>query len=385
MQQAPKRSVLARKTAGQEARKPSPRQALRRALSQISAAAFGEPVEIGPIARLRADQRATRDQIGDDGLMVTICNAAGQVGVAVLDLQLISGLVEAQTLGMLLSRPATDRPLTRTDAAIAMPIFDRLLASFHQELDQSGADEWQGPFHYGHFLTDKRALALALQAADFDLLQTHIDLGDGGRQGALLIALPRVVQARSQAKQDRAAAKKAFQQRIRGAEISLTAYLPNVPLSLDRLMSLKVGDCLALDHAVLENARLCSAASHAASVPVHLGHVEGRWVAKLRQRAEPGQGQEKRQGGTAAGHPSNHVAQDVGDLLAERTATKDQPPGMLKHGDVYQAPAADPATEAQSEADQADHQTGHQSGAPAPSDQAKTQGAVGPPLQRQAL
>jgi len=75
---------------------------------------LGVELRHGPVEELGAD-------LADDGVILLLHTGAAPAAF-VCDLQMVSALVELQTLGQAQARPAAPRVLTATDAALTQPL-----------------------------------------------------------------------------------------------------------------------------------------------------------------------------------------------------------------------------------------------------------------------
>lgn len=283
------KSVLRRKATAQSTRGMSPRRALRLALSQVSERMFGEPVIVSGISRWRADHDAFLNRIEDSPLITTIANPEGVTGAVVLDLQLTSALVEAQTLGTILSRPASVRATTRTDAAICLPLIDEMMQGFEAELQQHKGSEWPLGFRFSEWMAEKRAVALALTDLDYDVFRVAFELGTEGRNGLLLLALP-VAESQIDEPPDEASKPNVFRQQVLAAPVTLHVNLHSIHASLAEVAELTIGDTFELPISALFQATLTSSSGADRIAEGQLGQCRGRWgfqVDRLAQGDQP--------------------------------------------------------------------------------------------------
>lgn len=267
-------SVLRRKTAEREARGMSPRRALRLVLARLSETVFGQPVIVSAISRWRADQQALLARVEGSPMMTTIRNDAGQTGAVILDLQLVSALVEAQTIGTILRRPAVDRLTTRTDAAICLPLIDDMLSGFEAEM-LAQVDLWPSGFRFAEWLGEKRAMDLALTALDYDVFRVEFELGQEGRSGILLLALPIAEAPAEPVPEKRPVAS--LKPAVLAAQARLTVILHRQQMTLKEVSALAVGTRLNIPIAALDRAHLCLPDGGQILAEGRLGQRGGRW------------------------------------------------------------------------------------------------------------
>jgi flagellar motor switch protein FliM len=236
----------------QDARTMSPLRALRLATEKAADESFSLVLSVQTIARSEADHAGLLEQIPDGVLLMLLDGPDGRVGVMTLDAALLAALIEMQTVGQVLARPQRDRPLTRTDAAMAAPLVDGVLLRMSQHLADHPDRHWACGYRFGAMIEDRRSLGLALGAPDYHVFRLPLDIADGVRAGELMLALPQhaepgdPVGASAQGE-----ASPHLQLRVLEAPVRLDAVLCRLSLPLADIGRLAVGDVLALPADVL--------------------------------------------------------------------------------------------------------------------------------------
>jgi flagellar motor switch protein FliM len=183
---------------------------------------------------------------------------AEAMGVIVLSPDVLSGLVEVQTIGRVSDHPPLARKPTRTDAAMVAGFFDAALAEM--ELGLSGRHEltWAGGYRYASFLDDPRALALMLEDTFWQVFEAELSLAGGLKAGRMLMALPAVARGADVQIEDprEIAFHAALMTQIGHAECRLDAILARVSVDLTELMALGVDEALILPGASLDLVQL---------------------------------------------------------------------------------------------------------------------------------
>ncbi len=181
-----------------------------------------------------------------------------QMGVIVLSPEVLSGLVEVQTLGQVSPNPPMARKPTRTDAAMVAGFFDAALAEM--ELALHGTHELGGVagYRYASFLDDPRPLGLMLEAADWQVVEAEMALAGGIKTGRILLALPAQGQGGDAQGADprEAAFSAALMAQVGHAECKLDAILLRLSIDLTQMMALGVEDVLVLPGASLDLVQL---------------------------------------------------------------------------------------------------------------------------------
>jgi len=120
----------------------------------------------------------------DPALMLIGLMVDGQVaGIAALDLDMRTGLVEVQTIGKVLAEPPENRPATGTDARMAQPIIAEFLSHLQETAKRTPLDAWGSGVEIGDKIESARAAGLILYDGDYRSIRLSLNLGDGDRVG----------------------------------------------------------------------------------------------------------------------------------------------------------------------------------------------------------
>jgi flagellar motor switch protein FliM len=196
------------------------------------------------------------------------------MGVIVLSPEALSALVEVQTVGCVTSHAPMARKATRTDAAMVAGFFDSALTELDMALGGQTEAVWAAGFRYASFLDDPRPLALMLEDAAWQVIETEVSLGGGAKTGRILLALPAVgrgTKAQGDAGKQVAAAalfSADLRAQVSHASAMLDAVLVRMQVDLSELMALGVEDVLPLFGASLDT--------------VHIESLDGRRLATAR-------------------------------------------------------------------------------------------------------
>ena len=187
---------------------------------------------------------------------------AEAMGVIVLSPEVLSGLVEVQTVGSVTTHAPLARKPTRTDAAMVAGFFDSALTELDMALAGQPEAVWAAGFRYASFLDDPRPLALMLEDSAWQVAEAEVSLGGGAKVGRILLALPAVgrgVNAVADAGKQAASAAKfnaELREQVGHATATLDAVLVRLQVDLSELMGLGVEDVLPLFGASLETVQL---------------------------------------------------------------------------------------------------------------------------------
>ncbi|SER00270.1 FliM/FliN family flagellar motor C-terminal domain-containing protein [Thalassovita taeanensis] len=326
-------TVLRRKTAASkewhEARVMSPRRALRLALCRTAEVGLSLPLAVSGVERFRTDHGSLMAMLDESGLMVCV-EAPGQVrGVMVLDLQILTALIETQTIGYIISRSAQMRPTTRTDAAISMPLVDGTLREFEAELARQEDASWTKGFRFASWVEEKRALGVALTATTFETFHLTLDIGDGDRKGEVLLALPRpdpVFQPAPESKVD--AQDAGLGRGLMEAKAKLDAVLLRRAMSLEEVGQLRVGDVLMIPPRALAEVQL-EGVGRQVVASGSLGQINGNRALRLTALGAPNSAEQ-----APEGEASEQVSVDLADAGLIEQKKK---PRMARPADVPMA------------------------------------------------
>jgi len=286
-------TVLGRKAraarAAQEARAMSPARAMRLALERCAARDLGFAVSVRGVGITTEMAEGFAADLPDPALILLLDGPGGVPGAAVLDAQMSAALVEVQTMGRVLARPAQPRAPTRTDAAIAQLLIEGMLTRLIDLLEDEGA-HLRG-YSFGAMIEDGRALALVMGTCAYEVMRVGCDLG-ADRGGEVILALPcppePVDEAPDRAAQGDPAGARPLRDRLLSAPARLDAVLCRMPLPLNQLRGLKPGQVLPLPAGVLTATALEVAPGRVVARAV-LGQMSGQRALRLRGvSARPG-------------------------------------------------------------------------------------------------
>jgi flagellar motor switch protein FliM len=187
--------------------------------------------------------------------LIGILDGPGEkMGVIVLSPEVMSGLVEVQTLGQVSANPPLARKPTRTDAAMVAGFFDAALAEMEMGLLGTHELGTVAGFRYASFLDDPRPLGLMLDDALLLVVEADMALAGGVKAGRILLALPAHGRGTdAQAEDPREAAfSAALMAQVGHAECKLDAILLRLSVDLTQMMALGVEDVLTLPGASLD-------------------------------------------------------------------------------------------------------------------------------------
>ncbi len=191
--------------------------------------------------------------------LIGILDGPGEkTGVIVLSPEVMSGLIEVQTLGRVSANPPMARKPTRTDAAMVAGFFDAALAEMEMCLHGTHELGAVAGFRYASFLDDPRPLGLMLEDTQWQVVEAEMVLANGVKTGRVLLALPsRGPGADTHGEDPREAQfSAALMAQVGHAECKLDAILVRLSIDLTQMMALGVEDVLVLPGASLDLVQL---------------------------------------------------------------------------------------------------------------------------------
>lgn len=246
------------------ARVMSPARALRLALARAADDLFDLALTVSGVQVALVAQDPLLAMFDDERLLMVLDGPDGALGAAWVDMQVLGGLIEMQTMARVQPHAAAPRPPTQTDAAMFAPLLDAMLAGFAENLADAGGNDWAEGYRFGARIESARMLGLVLDAADFHVFRMEVDLS-GAKRGEILLALPVKVRAEMEAVAGQSGAGDddaemtpvvLRQGALMRATVRLDAVLHRLQLPLAELAQLKPGDTLTLPHDALRNTRL---------------------------------------------------------------------------------------------------------------------------------
>ena len=292
MEQTAKNSALQRKLragrAGQAVQAMTPARAFRLSTERAAAQDLGLRLDVlgvelrqGPVEELGAD-------LADDGVILLLHTGAAPAAL-VCDLQMVSALVEVQTLGQAQARPAAPRVLTATDAALTQPLLAGVSRRMAGLLPADAAA--LPPLTPVKRMPDMRALVLEMGTGGYQLWRCSCALGhERCAEFALLLPAaepPAAAQLpdRTQAAPTLAPASGAScapttGQGLLDVPVSLGVALCRVPVPLGQLRALALGDVVALPPGVLGQAWVYSDTGQVVATGT-LGRMHGARALRL--------------------------------------------------------------------------------------------------------
>ncbi len=259
-------------------------RALRLALARTAKDLFDMPLAVIGAKQARCEQDRIAGFLADNRLLVLLDGAQGMAGAVSLDAACVAALIQQQTMGRV-SGTAIDRVFTGTDAALAEPLIETLLARAANLADAPEDQYCLTGFRFGARVEDTRSLLLALEADRFRVYDLTIDIAEGAAQGAICLLLPDLpLISDSSGKMGKGGALKGPQlgQAFGVMHADLTAVIGRLRIPLTDLTSMQSGDVLPLMQERLEATELITINGQAIACG-RLGQINGLRALRLNE------------------------------------------------------------------------------------------------------
>jgi len=246
----------------------------RLALARAARDAMGLDLEFRSLTIARRSLAELLDLVPERALLALLDGPQGGLGVIMFAPIVTATLIEQQTLGRLSAQTPNQRKASRIDAAMVAGVIDRALAGLDEALVEEADLIWAGGFRYASYLEDARPLGLMLEDEAYRVLSAEVTLGDGRREGRVILVLPVAGRGASPASApdlsevDVPQITEALSAQVMQADCRLDAVIGRLVLPLRQIMALQVGETLVLPTAALDR--------------VSQETVEGRHVAPAR-------------------------------------------------------------------------------------------------------
>jgi len=188
------------------------------------------------------------EHLPEEDLIILLRNDAGILGGALFDIQVLSGMIEAQTYGAVSEGTAPARAPTRTDAAVVEQFLNAFLYEMDLVLDGFSRAKNICGFEARMAMTGPRALGLALEDEPYQLFELGLDLGHGAKNGKLTLIFPVSVseEVAPEVVAEEANWSTGLANAVGSAQTELNVVLHRLMLPLAEISQLQVGQELTL-------------------------------------------------------------------------------------------------------------------------------------------
>lgn len=226
--------------------------------------------------------------LGTDLMLVGLERDGALSGLIALDMEMRAAVLEMETMGAVLARPAETRVPTHTDKVLCDPVLCGFLGAFPHAVLGTPLEGWMDGVVIGTKVESARAAGLVLTDCTYRIVRMGVDLGVADRHAQLVIALPlvEVAAAPETAPPPPVDWQQIFRENVRDAPACLEALLYRAPLSLATAQSLQVGTVLPLPGCTVHSVRLLSPDGHEVA-QAKLGQMGGYRAVRLESAPAP--------------------------------------------------------------------------------------------------
>lgn len=227
-------------------------KALRLCVSRVADKLFGLPVTVIGIVPDQISGEKIADALDDTSMLVLLDGPYRASGGISLGHELVTALVQQQTMGKVIGLPEEPRVMTSTDASLCAPLIDSLIHSVYAILETDDDRRLLGPYAFGAKCQNARVFGMALNAITYQTYKMTLDIDAGAFQSGLTLFVP-VLDAREKIPdpfkkidEPEAPREPAMFRTAMALPAELSAVLLRERMTLSRLSKLRVGDTIAL-------------------------------------------------------------------------------------------------------------------------------------------
>ena len=202
---------------------------------------------------------ALNDRLPDPALLIRLDGDDGALGLAVLCPQFIGAVIEARTIGAVLTSAAPDRRPTPTDAALTAAFIDPALARFAVLSAQCRKPPPVAGYTCGAAFADLRAVQLKLADAEHFCLRFSVDFGGGNKIGTVSFVFPVEQTQGSTTGTGTQGWHASLEKAVLSTTALLEAQLCRLSLPLDEVSKFAPGDLVSLSGATVNGVSLMGA------------------------------------------------------------------------------------------------------------------------------
>ncbi len=252
---------------------------LRKTMPRNADAVLSMDLRLLAVSTSSVEKEELLEAVVPSDLLFLVENSDGARGIAILDPQLMTAIIEAQVSGKVTDKPPPDRAPTNTDAIVASEILDTWLATAEAAVIEAGLDSaWPMiGFERSPGKLTVREADLLLDPVEFRVTDVELSLGGGLRTGRLRFAAPRLLPLLEGQISTRAAK---VRRHLPDLPVEMRAVLARLPLGVSRIGDLKPDEVLPLPAGCLQHVRLETRAEDLIR-EVRLGQLGGKKAVRL--------------------------------------------------------------------------------------------------------
>lgn len=257
-------------------------RAFRTALARAAQEVLGLAAVAGDVSEQRITLEPATENLPEAPLLALLEGPLGGFGLMVLDGQTVAALIEVQTTGRVVPRPAEARRPTRTDAVMCADFIDQVLMQLQAQLDE--ADLPVAPafaeYRYAMALADTQAMGMTLEDLPYRQLSVMVDFGHGAKSGRIAVLLPFDPPSAQGAGGDGTGFSEALRSQVLETRAHLSATLARHEMTLAEVTLLRPGSVIAVPLDALASVRIEDVDGHTIALG-RLGQAEGHRAVRL--------------------------------------------------------------------------------------------------------
>ncbi|MEM8631618.1 MAG: hypothetical protein AAGF74_10305 [Pseudomonadota bacterium] len=234
-------------SAGMDRRPGTSHRALKLVLARAADEALGLDLKIPAVDDAEVSLSELVEQLPEDGLICQLQGPHGALGLCCVSADLMTSVVEIQTIGMVASQPPAPRDPTPTDASLCEHFVDAVFFGLANTLRDLEGEEWTQGYRYGAPVFDRRQIGVLLPDFAYRHLRASVLITAGSREGTFSFFLParppdgRSRDLRRDTLEELEMWSQSIERGVLSSDADLRAILWRQKLSLSELTNLKQG------------------------------------------------------------------------------------------------------------------------------------------------
>ncbi len=259
----------------------TPAKAMRRGLTRALERCIGLEATVLGFEQDRLGLAALVGSLESNRLIFMTQRKCGAIGLGIWDMTAVSAVVEHMVTGRVVPGPAEDRTPTATDAAVLRDMFDRIMQQFDETLSAMETAPPVTGFRASSIMENARAVELALEEMDYRRYVISVDFSGGAKTGELQLIFPWHPEfgTSAQLSQSRRWSRE-WQAAVKSSRARLDAVLCRLPMPLEQVGEMRVGDLIKLPRSALDAVSIEGADGQAVATG-RLGQAQGMRAIRL--------------------------------------------------------------------------------------------------------
>lgn len=267
-------------------------RALRLTVAREAEQRMALPLNVIGLTRVDVTGTELPAALDAQSLLLLLDGREGRVGLAVLDVPLVTGLIQSQTIGTLRAPvpEETTRRFTATDAALCAPFVEAVLNRTSKLPENPREAAALSGWRFAVSADTPRKACLALDAAEYEVVTLTLDMAGGTLTGKLMLILPPAPVVHVSDKLEEETREQGVEPRhaclgesAMEVTAELTIALTRLTLPLGRINGFAPGDIVPLEMNQLNEALVLDPAGRVVSCGT-LGQIDGQRAVQVEQR-----------------------------------------------------------------------------------------------------